>query len=150
MAVVIGVGAASVGGEFSSGSSCGWIDLRSWTAIALVKWYELAIAPGTMRDRQAAILRVAACPMRGRYGSYTCTVVAQSCGARLPHHPADLPAYQRGLLPESAGCTAVTKTRRFVREGIAQTGFWISNATDGRNSLDQTNVYGGDKGRAIQ
>jgi hypothetical protein len=36
-AAVIGAGAASVGGELSSGSSCGWIDLRSWTAIALVK-----------------------------------------------------------------------------------------------------------------
>ena len=39
--------AAPVGGELSSGSNCGWIDLRSWTVIALVKWYEPAIAPGT-------------------------------------------------------------------------------------------------------
>src|SRR6266404_295479 len=33
-----GARATSVGGERSSGSSCGWIAFSNWTAMALVKW----------------------------------------------------------------------------------------------------------------
>src|SRR5439155_14643448 len=33
-----GARATAVGGERSSGSSCGWIAFSNWTAMALVKW----------------------------------------------------------------------------------------------------------------